>query len=200
MTRLSGRELLELGLYVLVALIGGFVLAVVLEVGYAALLLTEGSGFEDALSGTLAAAGVIEPVATKLIPALFIAYMVRTQVPVATAALEEHWLAAGIGLGLAVGLAEFLGKVPLFTGVEGGLVLAGCALAPALLLHPAMGLFVAAPTFYATARGPLRGARRTVLAVIVVGLLAAMAGHVWWNTGGATTVAGWIHPSCQLGL
>jgi hypothetical protein len=74
------------------------------------------------------------------------------------------------------------------------------ALAPALLLHPVMGLLVAAPTFRATATGLPIAARRRAFALLGVGLLAAMAGHVWWNTGGAVTIAGWIHPSCRLGI
>jgi hypothetical protein len=196
---LSGRELLEVGLYVLVALVGGFLLAITLEVVYAAALLTGGSGFTNALSGTLAAGGVIEPVATKLVPALFIAYMARTQVATAAEVLADRWLAAGIGLGLAVGLMEFASRLPLLTSADAGLALASCSLAPALVLHPLMGLFVAAPTFRATARGPARSTRRRAIALLGAGLLAAMIVHVWWNTGGAVTVVGWIHPTCEPG-
>lgn len=194
--RLSGRELLELGLYVMVALVGGFALALLLEVLYAAALVTGGSGFEEALTGTVAAGGVIEPVTTKLVPALFVTYMARTQVPRTAEVLGDRWLVAGIGLGLAIGLMEFATRIPLFTGVEGGLTLAGCALAPALLVHPLEGLLVAAGAFRLSSDGSIRTASRRSLALLGLGLLVAMAVHVWWNTGGAVTVVGAIEPTC----
>jgi len=200
MARLSTRDAVEVTLYVLVALVGGFLLAVTLEVAYAVALVTGGSGFEDALTGTLAAGGVIEPLATKFVPALFVAYTARTQVPAAAGLLERRWLAAGVGLGLAVGLMEFLSKLPLLASDRGSLVLVGCALAPALLLHPLVGALVAAPTFRAAASEPLTRARRLTLAVLAVGIVAAMAVHVWWNTGGGATVAGAISPQCDLTL
>lgn len=200
MTRLSGRDLLEVGLYVLVALFGGFLLAVVLEVAYAAALMAGGAGFDDALAGTLAAGGVIEPVATKLLPALFVTYMAREQVPAAAAILVDRWLVAGIGLGLAVGLMEFATRLPLLAGAEGGLVLTGCALAPALVLHPLEGLLVAAAAFRTTSDRPATAVRRRAVALLAAGVLAAMIVHVWWNTGGAVAVAGWIHPTCELGV
>lgn len=198
--RLSGSELLELGLYVMVALVGGFILAVILEVLYAAALLAGGSGFEDALLGTVAAGGVIEPVTTKLVPALFVTFMARSQVPRAAEVLGDRWILAGIGLGLAIGLMEFATRIPLFTGVEGGLTLAGCALAPALLVHPLEGLLVAAGAIRLSSEGSIRTASRRSLALLGLGLLAAMAFHVWWNTGGAVTVVSTIDPACASGF
>lgn len=199
MGALSGRDRIELGVYVMLALTGGISLAIGLEVAYAAAVLASGSPLPAVLRGTIAAGGVIEPLATKLAPALAVAYMVRTQLPEAADVVADGWVGAGLGLGLAVGVAEFLGKGPLIVG-EAGPSLAVCALFPALLVHPVTGLLVAAPTLRATVRNPARAMGPRTAGVIAVGLGVAIAYHVWWNTGGGALVAGWVEPGCGGGV
>jgi hypothetical protein len=200
MTALPRRDRVEIAIYALVAVVGGLVLAAVLEVAYAVFLVAGGADFEGILSGTLAAGGVIEPATTKLLPALFVVYMVRSQVPAASGIFHRRWLLFGLAIGLSVGLLEFLTKLPLLTSEAGSPTLVVCALAPALLLHPLMGLLVAAPAFRVADAASGWSDRRRWLAILVVGVALAMAIHVWWNTGGATTVVGQISSDCEMGL
>lgn len=194
MSALSRRTLVEIGLYGLVAVVGGLVLAAVLEIVYLIFMVTEGAEVQGALVQTLPVAGVIEPLTTKLLPALFVVYMARSQAPASRGLFHRRWLLAGLSVGLAIGLLEFLLKLPALT--SGGPSLIVCALPAAALLHPLMGLLAASPAFRLV-DGDYEGRRRLAwIGIVLVTLALAMGIHYWWNTAGLEVVRGALPGSC----